>query len=413
MAIARSTSTMVLILAAVVFVALIPLAYMGAWQRKAVDVMGRHEIEHDMREIRALQQRQQRLIDMLVQKRGAAVLGGVDGEKTTQGAEKGKAKRLGADGKIDEKVEFVHRGVDKEVNDGVTERECKNKFPNCPNWSNCCPGEEAETNACSKEDCSDPDKPCEGLFMKKNCPETCRLCPRQIEEDAKLPQRPPLLTIWDRTNEDSGSLVSLPTVSWRKWHVDHPRVVAADNVLTEEECATVRALAKPSLKRSKVVHPGNSSEGLDSVRTSSGMWIHKETPEVAKIRAAVSELVGKPKAHFEALQILKYEPGEKYVHHSDFFEAHMKEYIGTAGNRIATAIVFLNSIPEGEGGETGFPYARPVPVKFTPKAGSAVLFYNIQRNGKVDRKSEHEAVPPKAGQEKWVAVTWVREHPFR
>eukprot|EP00659_Diplonema_papillatum_P011063 gene11063-17001_t len=96
---------------------------------------------------------------------------------------------------------------------------------------------------------------------------------------------------------------------------------------------------------------------------------------------------------------------------TDYFESHMLKYVG-AGNRVATSIVFLNNLHEGEGGGTKLVYAKPEPVLVTPKTGTGILFYNVKRNQMVDRSSEHEAIPPKEGFEKWVAILWIRLRPW-
>lgn len=55
----------------------------------------------------------------------------------------------------------------------------------------------------------------------------------------------------------------------------------------------------------------------------------------------------------EAIQVLRYENGEKYEPHYDYF--HDKNNIALGGHRIATVLMYLSNVTKG--GETVFPNA--------------------------------------------------------
>ena len=373
--------------------ATVPMFMLG--QKKQTDSAARAQLDKQLRSLQSLQERQQHLLDKLVEREGAHL---EQAHNDQLAARHGEAQ-----------MHSEHSEQQPTQTKLEPDPNCKDNYEGCPAWEDCCPGEIAHQGTkCSAQDCAEQGKPCEGGFMKSSCQATCGIC---IPIEDSSGEAKSIETIWEREGQDHGTLQKYPEVSWKKWHESRPRVVSAKNVLNKEQMREILKRAAPKMKRSKVVHPTNSSEGVDDVRTSSGMWMNENVAPARHIRNVVSELVGVPTTHFESLQILHYSPGEKYIHHSDFFEANMKDYLGNSGNRIATAIVFLNDVPEGKGGDTRFVYAKPEPVGFTPEAGTLALFYNIMRNGKVDRKSEHEAVPPHEGFEKWVAITWVRERP--
>ncbi|KAJ9453751.1 putative prolyl 4-hydroxylase 7 [Diplonema papillatum] len=305
----------------------------------------------------------------------------------------------------------------KDINAKQDAESCVDSNENCPGWVDCCPNGTGEGSQCGDTDCSRPgDAPCEGLWMRGACKLTCGICPGMVPVHAgkTFEKKEPVLAPWEREPAQSRNVSINPPAMWEMFHEKNPRVVRMTEIITEEEAAEMRRLAEPHLRRSQVVDPHNSSELVDKVRTSQGMWMHGPKFECAgrrKIIDTVSEVVGYPPSHFEQMQILRYHPGEYYIHHSDYFESHMLKYVG-AGNRVATSIVFLNNLHEGEGGGTKLVYAKPEPVLVTPKTGTGILFYNVKRNQMVDRSSEHEAIPPKEGFEKWVAILWIRLRPW-
>eukprot|EP01062_Namystynia_karyoxenos_P062818 TRINITY_DN55682_c0_g1_i1.p1 TRINITY_DN55682_c0_g1~~TRINITY_DN55682_c0_g1_i1.p1 ORF type:complete len:385 (+),score=58.73 TRINITY_DN55682_c0_g1_i1:78-1232(+) len=305
---------------------------------------------------------------------------------------------------------------------------CMDKNDACPTWVPCCPGGDGVGASCGPADCSAPGKPghlCEGLFTRDNCQVTCGTCPagsRPVERPAPPTPAPPpgrlpeLLAIWEELGVNKGPIDGMDGARWRCIHENKPRALTLTGVVSPEEAKSLIEISRPDMRPSTVVHPGNQSEGRDSVRTSSGMWLTSPEqlahPARAKLVRAMSRATHVPEQHFEQIQILHYEPGQYYVHHGDWFEPHMKDQLSRGGQRIATGILFLNTVPEGGGGETKLVWARPEPITVRPIVGNALIFYDVDRKWRGDRYSEHEAIPPKPGNEKWVAITWMREGSF-
>jgi len=114
-----------------------------------------------------------------------------------------------------------------------------------------------------------------------------------------------------------------------------------------------------------------------------------------------------PEENGEPFYLLRYEIGQEYKPHSDYF-TEAKD-IGGEGNRLATIIVYLKS-PE-EGGETIFPYASPDPIKVEPKQGNAILFWNLSPDGQMDDKSIHGGLPVIKGT-KWALTKWLHQRKY-
>ena len=106
----------------------------------------------------------------------------------------------------------------------------------------------------------------------------------------------------------------------------------------------------------------------------------------------------------EDYQVGLYAPGGLYLCHmdamdSDFIKMHDDLYIG---DRIATLMFYLSNV---DGGRTAFP---KVGIAATPSSGSAVFWYNLNRDGSLNTLSTHGGCPVLYGI-KWVSNKWIRE----
>lgn len=84
------------------------------------------------------------------------------------------------------------------------------------------------------------------------------------------------------------------------------------SLLTPEECDELVRMARPELEASTVVDVATGQGMLSQVRTSSGMFIMQSTPTVDTIRQRVSHIIHLPEENQEAIQILRYKPGQFY-----------------------------------------------------------------------------------------------------
>ena len=147
----------------------------------------------------------------------------------------------------------------------------------------------------------------------------------------------------------------------------------------------------------------------------------------------------------DGIQILKYEVGQAYVGHHDYFPVGQSvgkgthNFDATAGgsNRYATLFLYLSDVEEG--GHTVFPRAQNVSddiahgtvpaeaaklfeeggwensmittecyskLHVKPARAKAILFYSQHPDGRLDDRSFHGACPVVRGQ-KWAANLWV------
>ena len=187
-----------------------------------------------------------------------------------------------------------------------------------------------------------------------------------------------------------------------------PRVIVFGDLLSDDECDELIALARPRLARSLVVANQTGGEEVNDDRTSSGMFFQQgENDVVKRLEKRIAALVNWPEENGEGLQILHYRPGAEYKPHYDYFdpkEPGTPSILKRGGQRVATLVMYLAE-PE-KGGGTTFPDVR---LEVAPKRGHAV-FFSYDRPHPSTR-TLHGGAPVLAG-EKWIATKWLREHRF-
>jgi prolyl 4-hydroxylase len=187
-----------------------------------------------------------------------------------------------------------------------------------------------------------------------------------------------------------------------------PRVVVFGQLLSDEECTGLMALAAPRLARSETVDNATGGTEVNASRTSDGMFFERgEALLITRIEQRIADLLHWPVDHGEGLQVLRYRPGAEYKPHHDYFDpVHpgTERILQRGGQRVASLVMYLNT-PEG-GGATIFP---DVGLEVWPVRGNAVFFsYDLPD---VSTRTLHGGAPVTAG-EKWVATKWLRQGVF-
>lgn len=205
-----------------------------------------------------------------------------------------------------------------------------------------------------------------------------------------------------------------------------PRAFVYRGFLTEEECNHLISLAKKELKRSAVADNLSGESKLSEVRTSSGMFIPKAKDAIVNgIEEKIATWTFLPKENGEDIQVLRYESGQKYDAHYDYFVDPVN--IARGGHRIATVLMYLTDVEKG--GETVFPNAEEAPrrrsmiadeelsecakkgIAVKPRKGDALLFFSLHPNAIPDPLSLHGGCPVIEG-EKWSATKWIHVDDF-
>jgi prolyl 4-hydroxylase len=176
-----------------------------------------------------------------------------------------------------------------------------------------------------------------------------------------------------------------------------PRVILFPQLFSAAECDFLRQAAEP-LYGPSVVNDAAGRLVQDPIRTSDGSTIHWliEDPAVHAINRRLAAASGTSADQGEALQILRYRPGQQYHPHLDFVRS-------SENQRVMTALVYLNH--DYKGGETCF---IKTGLKVKGRKGDTLVFHSALPDRNPDPMSEHAGLPVTSGI-KFLASRWIRE----
>ncbi len=169
-----------------------------------------------------------------------------------------------------------------------------------------------------------------------------------------------------------------------------PRVVLYDNFLSKQECEHLIELAGSRFNRSMVVATKGGESVVDNRSSETAHLGIGQDDTVRLIEARIAATVHWPVLKAESLQIIKYEAGQEYKPHYDFFEkTEENAYLATPNfQRTATMILYLQeptaggstsfprlglTVPAKQGRALFFSYPNPIPNDKTLHAGDPVI----------------------------------------
>jgi prolyl 4-hydroxylase len=172
--------------------------------------------------------------------------------------------------------------------------------------------------------------------------------------------------------------------------------------LTPEECQGIIDLIEADNHPSSL-YAGTEQQGF---RTSFSCNLDPYHPLVMRIERRICELMGIDHRHGETLQGQRYQPGQQFKPHHDYFhvgQSYWEPERKNGGQRTWTGMIYLNE-PEG-GGETNFPKAG---LCVQPRTAMLVMWNNMTDIGSPQDLSIHEGCPVSAGT-KYIVTKWFRE----
>ena len=216
-------------------------------------------------------------------------------------------------------------------------------------------------------------------------------------------------------------LTSLPPFSkFRVLHVD-PLVLAIEEFFTEDECDRYVAMSTKKSSKKDIMESRSPTVGKDAAakaQRTSTTWYHhfKAVPELMTKASRLLGLDGIDR--WEEPQVVRYRRNEKFTWHLDALgPVENKPNLG--GQRVATLLVYLTELKEGEGGATVFRDLGPpnAPLRMRPRKGSALLFFPAAggiESAPIDIRTLHcgEVVSDSSSEDKWISQLWLRERSY-
>ena len=185
----------------------------------------------------------------------------------------------------------------------------------------------------------------------------------------------------------------------------HAQLYELPSLLSPQECQELIEAINSALL------PSTVTRGSDDYRTSRTCHLRHHHPLLSRrLDQRFAELLGVDPRFSEPIQGQRYDSGEYFKQHTDWFSPGTKEFdqnTRSGGQRTWTVMVYLNAVESG--GETWF---KHLDQRFTPRPGLGLAWNNLQVDGTPNRNTLHEAMPVDVGS-KWVITKWFRERTGR
>ncbi|NNC72429.1 MAG: hypothetical protein HKN78_06075 [Sphingomonadaceae bacterium] len=175
--------------------------------------------------------------------------------------------------------------------------------------------------------------------------------------------------------------------------------------LNDEECRLLCEKIDREARPSTLLSSTDDAE----FRTSSSADFNRQAPEIDAIESKIVNFMGIPKQNGETIQGQRYEVGQQFKPHHDWFyvsQDYWKTEKDQGGQRIWTAMVFLNDTQVG--GATRF---KKLGKMFHAEKGKLLTWNNLDANGEPNEWTLHQGMKVREGS-KYIITKWFREMPW-
>ena len=175
--------------------------------------------------------------------------------------------------------------------------------------------------------------------------------------------------------------------------------------LTPDECAALIDLIEAGRRPSTIAN----HNGDHYFRTSETCDLDHDHPAVAALDDKLALISGIDPIYGERLQGQRYEEGQEFKAHTDYFEpdhADYQTYCAVSGQRTWTFMVYLNEVEAG--GATRF---KVIDKIVQPEAGKLLAWNNRRPDKSLNAATLHHAMKVRKGR-KYVITRWYRERPW-
>jgi prolyl 4-hydroxylase len=173
-----------------------------------------------------------------------------------------------------------------------------------------------------------------------------------------------------------------------------------------EFCSDLIALIERDRRPSTIA----DDNGDPLFRTSETCDLAANLLPVQEIEAMITQLSGIDPAYGEPLQGQRYDVGQEFKAHTDYFAPGGRDYqqfCTLSGQRTWTFMIYLNDVAAG--GATRF---KLLDKTFQPEAGKLLCWNNRLADGGVNEATLHHGMKVRKGV-KYVITKWYREKEWR
>jgi len=199
-------------------------------------------------------------------------------------------------------------------------------------------------------------------------------------------------------------LVRKAPAKLRKIETDKLDLYTLDDFLSTKECDRLVAVINLHLRPSTVTI--ESTEKTFRTSRTCELSLLRSSPLALSTDAKIAKTLGIRLEYSEGIQAQRYDVGQQFKAHTDYFEpgtAEFEKFGGERGNRTWTFMVYLNDGMQG-GGTKFF----AIDHTFQPKKGQAVLWNNLNPDRTPNAATLHSGEPVLAGH-KIIITKWFRE----
>lgn len=165
-------------------------------------------------------------------------------------------------------------------------------------------------------------------------------------------------------------------------------------------------------------------------RTSQSAYVARDAVvECIEERALAFQGYDIPPSHLEPLQLVRYDPGEQYHLHNDWYADPAYRRAANGGNRASSFFAYVHVRNDTTGGGTNFPLINAPTderwceivdcdepwergVTFRPVQGNAIYWENLRpESGMGDPRTLHAGLPLTSGEKMGLNI-WTRQSPL-
>ena len=190
-----------------------------------------------------------------------------------------------------------------------------------------------------------------------------------------------------------------------------PRIAAIEGFIEPHICDWLIARARPRLAPAMVYDRKSGQAQNADLRTNRLFSFQPGERDLilALVRARIATVTQTVASAMESPKVLHYSVGQQFKPHFDIvLDPTSPDYakrFSEGRQRVLTFLVALND--DFEGGETEFP---ALGLRWKADKGSALFFWSVDPEGKLDRRTLHAGLPTTRG-EKWILSQWIGGRP--